>query len=153
MPSIRQIERAQVKDRNSILGLLHIQIAHVHPEDSHPVRYDLDREELVIENYPILLADKIVPFLEPGQVEDILAGHLVRPCSKRGPYRKRTPAVQVPANERVPTTRLSPDISIEPETTDKAVRDHSHLLRESASPDPLAGPLKENIPPASIQKK
>lgn len=115
------------------------------------MRYDLDREELVIDNYPILLADKIVPFLEPGRVEDILAGHLVRPCSKRGPYRKRTPAVQVPANERVPTTRLSPDISIEPETTDKAVRDHSHLLRESASPDPLAGPLKENIPPASIQ--
>ncbi|KAK5938659.1 hypothetical protein PMZ80_008850 [Knufia obscura] len=52
-------------DRESILISHLIQISHKHPDLAHRVRTDLDPEELVLASYPIALANKIVPFLEP----------------------------------------------------------------------------------------
>lgn len=40
-----------------------IQITHIHPEDAHAIRHDFDREELVADDYPVILAHKMIPFL------------------------------------------------------------------------------------------
>lgn len=56
------LERSVANSVFSILASPKIQITHIHPANTHCIRSDLDQEDLIIDSYPLALANKIVPF-------------------------------------------------------------------------------------------
>ena len=113
-----------------------IQITHKHPDLSHRIRTDLDPEELVLASYPIALANKIIPFLEPqGSTEKVHEASSSPPSPSQSPSR---------CQSVLGDSLLSPPLS---QASTAVLRSaHRHIALATAQiKQPNADPLSKRI--------